>query len=113
MGQPIEHSLVVGFRPVSIEFQCLVGIVAAQSVGPGKQLLRGVLKPMVFGHDCLLLHGLGHALGLEHLFDDSDGVGDLLTIHSTNEPMGTYTATLQSSDNLGAKTYIGTCIGEF
>lgn len=39
--------------------------------------------------------------------------GDLLTIHSSNEPMGTYTATLQSSNNLGAMAYIGTCIGEF
>ena len=39
--------------------------------------------------------------------------GDLLTIHSTNEPMGTYTAALQSSNKLGATTYIGTCIGEF
>ena len=39
--------------------------------------------------------------------------GDLLTIHSSNEPMGTYTATLQSSSKLGSMTYIGTCIGEF
>ena len=39
--------------------------------------------------------------------------GDLLTIHSNNEPMGKYTATLQSSSNLGAMTYIGTCVGEF
>ena len=39
--------------------------------------------------------------------------GDLLTIHSANEPMGSYTATLQSSSKLGATTYIGTCIGEF
>ena len=39
--------------------------------------------------------------------------GDLLTIHSSNEPMGTYTATLQSSNKLGTTTYIGKCIGEF
>jgi len=27
--------------------------------------------------------------------------------------MGTYTATLQSSNKLGSTTYIGSCIGEF
>ena len=39
--------------------------------------------------------------------------GDLLTVHSTSESMGTYTATLQSSHKLGATTFVGTCTGEF
>ena len=39
--------------------------------------------------------------------------GDLLTIHSLNEPMGTWSATLQYSNNAFANTYVGTCIGKF
>ena len=39
--------------------------------------------------------------------------GDLLTIHSMNEPMGEYTATLQASNKLGTQTYVGTCVGKF
>lgn len=53
-------------------------------------------------------------VGMENVWSTWAGdFGDLLTIHSNNAPMGTYTATLQSSNNLGANTYIGTCIGEF
>lgn len=39
--------------------------------------------------------------------------GELLTIHSTSERMGKYTATLPSSNKPGAETYVGTCIGDF
>ena len=53
-------------------------------------------------------------VGMDNVWSTWAGdFGDLLTVHSSNEPRGTYTATLQSSSNLGAKTYIGTCIGEF
>ena len=38
--------------------------------------------------------------------------GDLLTIHSANEPMGTHTATLQASDIGFPHTYVGTRLGE-
>ena len=39
--------------------------------------------------------------------------GELLTIHSTSERMGKYTATLPSSNKPGAETYVGTCIVDF
>ena len=53
-------------------------------------------------------------VGLDNVWSIWAGdFGDLLTIHSTDEPMGTYTATLQSSDVGGAQTYIGTCTGKF
>ncbi len=38
--------------------------------------------------------------------------GDLLTIHSANEPMGTHRATLQASDIGFPHTYVGTRLGE-
>ena len=39
--------------------------------------------------------------------------GDLLTIHKGNESIGTHKATLHLSSLASARTYVGTCTGEF